>query len=87
MNEKWEEQVALAGGGIYGKPLMLLLFVTFILTLARAMALPYLAVYLFQTFGLGISEIGVVVGGALIVSSFFRYMADFWWIGAQSIGL
>lgn len=54
---------------VYERPVVLLLLATFILTIARALALPYLVVYLSQTFGLGVADIGLAVGGALIVSS------------------
>lgn len=54
---------------VYTRPVVLLLSATFVLTIARAMALPYLVVYFSQAFGLGVTDIGLVVGGALIVSS------------------
>ncbi|MDB6443240.1 MFS transporter [Pseudomonas sp. 21TX0197] len=54
---------------VYTRPVVLLLSATFVLTIARAMALPYLVVYFSQAFSLGVTDIGLVVGGALIVSS------------------
>lgn len=54
---------------VYERPVVLLLLATFILTIARALALPYLVVYFSQAFGLGVADIGLAVGGALIVSS------------------
>jgi len=57
------------GAKVYVRPVILLLSATFILTVARALALPYLVVYFSQVFGLGVSDIGVAIGGSLIVSS------------------
>ncbi|KIU54105.1 MULTISPECIES: MFS transporter [Pseudomonas] len=53
----------------YGAEVRLLLCTTFVLTLARAITLPYLVVYLSEHFALGISAIGLMIGGALIVGS------------------
>lgn len=53
----------------YSAQVRLLLATTFILTLARAITLPYLVVYLAQNFALDISGIGLMIGGALIVAS------------------
>lgn len=53
----------------YSPQVRLLLATTFILTLARAITLPYLVVYLAENFTLDISGIGLVIGGALIVAS------------------
>ncbi|UVJ42875.1 MFS transporter [Pseudomonas sp. LS1212] len=47
----------------------MLLWATFTLTLARAITLPYLVVYLADNFALSISDIGLVVGSALFVGS------------------
>lgn len=47
----------------------LLLAITFALTLARAITLPYLVVYLADNFQLSVSHIGLLIGGALIVAS------------------
>lgn len=53
----------------YSPQVRLLLATTFVLTLARAITLPYLVVYLAQNFSLDISGIGLMIGGALIVAS------------------
>lgn len=53
----------------YSPQVRLLLATTFVLTLARAITLPYLVVYLAQNFALDISGIGLMIGGALIVAS------------------
>lgn len=53
----------------YSSSVQMLLWVTFILTLARAITLPYLVVYLADRFALSISDIGLVVGSALFVGS------------------
>lgn len=54
---------------VYDRTVILLLSATFILTVARALALPYLVIYFSEAFGLGVADIGLAVGGALIVSS------------------
>ncbi|MFJ3076192.1 MULTISPECIES: MFS transporter [unclassified Pseudomonas] len=53
----------------YPAAVRLLLATTFILTLARALTLPYLVVYLADTFQLSVGHIGLLIGGALIVAS------------------
>ncbi|PSS49475.1 MFS transporter [Pseudomonas sp. BBP2017] len=53
----------------YNPQVRLLLATTFVLTLARAITLPYLVVYLAENFALDISGIGLMIGGALIVAS------------------
>lgn len=53
----------------YPKPVRLLLLTTFTLTLARAITLPYLVVYLADNFQLSVGRIGLLIGGALIVAS------------------
>ncbi len=53
----------------YHPQVRLLLATTFVLTLARAITLPYLVVYLAENFALDISGIGLMIGGALIVAS------------------
>jgi len=53
----------------YPGPVRLLLLATFILTLARALTLPYLVVYLADNFQLSVGHIGLLIGGALIVAS------------------
>ncbi|SFO68001.1 Predicted arabinose efflux permease, MFS family [Pseudomonas sp. NFACC24-1] len=71
-------ELAVQGGfKVYTRPVVLLLSATFILTVARALALPYLVVYFSQAFGLGVTDIGLVVGGALIVSSILGVYGGF----------
>ncbi|ORL70043.1 MFS transporter [Pseudomonas putida] len=53
----------------YPHTVRLLLTTTFTLTIARALTLPYLVVYLADNFQLPISQIGLLIGGALIVAS------------------
>ncbi|MCW2270236.1 MFS transporter [Pseudomonas sp. JUb96] len=53
----------------YAPQVRLLLATTFTLTLARAITLPYLVVYLSENFALDVSGIGLIIGGALIVAS------------------
>jgi len=53
----------------YPAAVRLLLATTFTLTLARALTLPYLVVYLADNFQLSVSHIGLLIGGALIVAS------------------
>ncbi|WDY59256.1 MFS transporter [Pseudomonas sp. PSKL.D1] len=53
----------------YPSPIRLLLATTFTLTVARALTLPYLVVYLADNFQLSVGQIGVLIGGALIVAS------------------
>jgi len=53
----------------YPAAVRLLLATTFALTLARALTLPYLVVYLANNFQLSVSQIGLLIGGALIIAS------------------
>lgn len=53
----------------YPAPVRLLLLTTFTLTMARAITLPYLVVYLAESFQLGVGQIGLLIGGALMVAS------------------
>jgi MFS family permease len=53
----------------YPASVNLLLSSSLFLTLGRAITLPYLVIYLSSNFTLGISEIGMIVGSALIVGS------------------
>jgi len=53
----------------YPPAVRLLLTTTFTLTLARALTLPYLVVYLAANFQLPVSQIGLLIGGALIIAS------------------
>ncbi|WP_426153514.1 MFS transporter [Pseudomonas sp. DC3000-4b1] len=64
----------------YSRPVNLLLTSSFVLTLARAISLPFLVVYLSSSFGLGIAAIGAMVGGALVggslLSLYGGYLTD-----------
>ncbi|MDH0647573.1 MFS transporter [Pseudomonas sp. GD03858] len=53
----------------YPKAVRLLLFTTFTLTMARAITLPYLVVYLSAHMGLSIGQTGLLVGGAMFLAS------------------
>ncbi|MBV4539519.1 MFS transporter [Pseudomonas vlassakiae] len=53
----------------YPASVRLLLATTFSLTVARAITLPYLVVYLADNFQLSVGQIGLLIGGALIVAS------------------
>ena len=53
----------------YPASVNLLLSSSLFLTLGRAITLPYLVIYLSSNFVLSMSDIGLVVGGALIVGS------------------
>ncbi|WP_313202687.1 MFS transporter [Pseudomonas sp.] len=53
----------------YPASVRLLLATTFTLTVARALTLPYLVVYLADNFQLPVGQIGLLIGGALIVAS------------------
>lgn len=53
----------------YPAAVRLLLATTFTLTLARALTLPFLVVYLANNFQLPVSQIGLLIGGALIIAS------------------
>ncbi|QXH48194.1 MFS transporter [Pseudomonas xanthosomatis] len=53
----------------YPNPVRLLLLTTFTLTMARAITLPYLVVYLSAHMGLAIAEVGLLVGGAMFLAS------------------
>ena len=53
----------------YPTSVRLLLATTFTLTVARAITLPYLVVYLADNFQLSVGQIGLLIGGALIVAS------------------
>lgn len=72
----------------YPKAVNLLLAATSVLTLARAITLPYLVIYLSTSFGLSVAEIGLVVGSTLIIGSLLSLyggflldkLANFWLI-------
>lgn len=70
-------ELTLAEGRVYTTPVMVMLSATFILTLARAMTLPYLVVYCAQRFGLGVADVGLALGGALIASSLLSLYGGF----------
>ncbi|NBA98033.1 MFS transporter [Pseudomonas sp. R5(2019)] len=70
-------ELTLAEGRVYTAPVILFLSATFILTLARAMALPYLVVYCAERFGLGVADVGLALGGALMASSLFSLYGGF----------
>ncbi|MFJ4343762.1 MFS transporter [Pseudomonas sp. NPDC089401] len=53
----------------YPASIRLLLATTFTLTVARALTLPYLVVYLADNFRLSVGQIGLLIGGALVVAS------------------
>ncbi|MBC3411642.1 MFS transporter [Pseudomonas sp. SWRI51] len=53
----------------YPSAVRLLLFTTFTLTMARAITLPYLVVYLATHMGLSVGRVGLLVGGAMFVAS------------------
>ena len=53
----------------YPAAVRLLLVTTFTLTVARALTLPYLVVYLADNFQLSVSQIGLLIVGALIAAS------------------
>jgi MFS family permease len=55
----------------------LLLSASLILTLGRAITLPYLVVYLSKNFALGISDVGMVVGSSLIIGSLLSLYGGF----------
>jgi MFS family permease len=72
----------------YPRAVNLLLTATSVLTLARAITLPYLVIYLSSRFGLNVAEIGLVVGSTLIIGSLLSLyggflldkLANFWLI-------
>lgn len=70
-------ELRLVEGPVYTAPVALFLSATFILTLARAMALPYLVVYCTERFGLGVADVGLALGGALMASSLFSLYGGF----------
>ncbi|WP_414158074.1 MFS transporter [Pseudomonas sp. BNK-45] len=53
----------------YPGTIKLLLSGSLILTLARAITLPYLVIYLSASYGLSVADIGLVIGSSLIVGS------------------
>lgn len=61
----------------YPPALKLLLSASLILTLARAITLPYLVIYLSGHFGLSIADIGLVIGSTLIIGSLLSLYGGF----------
>lgn len=61
----------------YPATLKLLLSASLILTLARAITLPYLVIYLSGHFGLSIADIGLVIGSTLIIGSLLSLYGGF----------
>ncbi|KQM50510.1 MFS transporter [Pseudomonas sp. Leaf15] len=61
----------------YPPALNLLLSASLILTLARAITLPYLVIYLSGHFGLSIADIGLVIGSTLIIGSLLSLYGGF----------
>ncbi|MDO9342798.1 MAG: MFS transporter [Pseudomonas sp.] len=53
----------------YPLTVKLLLGASLVLTLARAITLPYLVIYLSGEFGLGVADIGLIIGSSLIIGS------------------
>jgi MFS family permease len=61
----------------YPKTINLLLSASLILTLARAITLPYLVIYLSGSFSLSVADIGLVVGSTLIIGSLLSLYGGF----------
>lgn len=61
----------------YPTTIHLLLSATLILTLARAITLPYLVIYLSGSFSLSVADIGLVVGSTLIIGSLLSLYGGF----------
>ncbi|MDT3422031.1 MFS family permease [Pseudomonas protegens] len=61
----------------YPKAINLLLAGTLVLTLARAITLPYLVIYLSSAFGLQVSDIGLVIGSSMILGSLLSLYGGF----------
>lgn len=55
----------------------LLLGASLVLTLARAITLPYLVIYLSSQFQLGVADIGLVIGSSLIIGSLLSLYGGF----------
>ncbi len=55
----------------------LLLSASLVLTLARAITLPYLVIYLSRQFELGVADIGLVIGSTLIIGSLLSLYGGF----------
>ncbi|MBP5122873.1 MFS transporter [Pseudomonas protegens] len=61
----------------YPKAINLLLAGTLVLTLARAITLPYLVIYLSSAFDLQVSDIGLVIGSSMILGSLLSLYGGF----------
>lgn len=61
----------------YPSTINLLLCASLVLTLARAITLPYLVIYLSGNFGLSIADIGLVIGSTLIIGSLLSVYGGF----------
>lgn len=61
----------------YPAAIKLLLSASFVLTLARAITLPYLVIYLSGSFGLSVADIGLVIGSTLIIGSLLSLYGGF----------
>jgi len=61
----------------YPTSVNLLLSASLILTLARAITLPYLVIYLSDSFGLNVADIGLVIGSTLIIGSLLSLYGGF----------
>ncbi|UZE15528.1 MFS transporter [Pseudomonas sp. B21-054] len=61
----------------YPTTVNLLLSASLILTLARAITLPYLVIYLSNSFGLSVADIGLVIGSTLIIGSLLSLYGGF----------
>ncbi|KAI2671503.1 MFS transporter [Pseudomonas sp. TNT3] len=61
----------------YPAAIKLLLSASFVLTLARAITLPYLVIYLSSSFGLSVADIGLVIGSTLIIGSLLSLYGGF----------
>ncbi len=61
----------------YPGTVKLLLCASLVLTLARAVTLPYLVIYLCADFGLSVAEVGLIIGSSLIVGSLLSLYGGF----------
>ncbi|WP_017256295.1 MFS transporter, partial [Pseudomonas tolaasii] len=61
----------------YPATLNLLLSASLVLTLARAITLPYLVIYLSGHFGLSVADVGLVIGSTLILGSLLSLYGGF----------
>lgn len=61
----------------YPSTVNVLLSASLVLTLARAITLPYLVIYLSDRFGLSVADIGLVIGSTLIIGSLLSLYGGF----------